>query len=740
MQLRPLGSIRAAVFLCAFVVSILHGSTVDIRFDMLPPLSQDQARIIAVTGRPIDDAGRIGNETALGACTIPSSDVCKLEVPAGSWILTARGPRIYAPNNSIRVHEQEHASLLWSIYQSAPLFGTFDVPLGTGSPATLTLHPAKTPETTVGDVACTTADRDWRCEDVPQGTWDVRLRVPGYVSHYAWDVAITETGRNLGSVTLRPGASLVGYVSLGRSDTPVSMADVTVLMTPRSAERVTKPATTKPNGRGFFHFEDIAPGEYTLAATHPRLISTPEVVRIIEGREAELRNRITLDPRRRLDVTVLPQIDAHLRPWVIELAAVADDGHRMILLGTSSADERGQWSATNVRAGDYVVILKDRDGDAWLRKSVTIASSDGIASLDVPIVPIAGTVKYGKKAVPAKVTFSRDDVPGVTIVADAEGALHGFIPLTAPSGWTVRVDSDALFVTRTFEKMSIGQRDGVADIALQIAGTHVAGVVQKENGEPVTKGIVTITTEASEQSFTQATVEKTGEFIVNGLPEGRYKARAETFDAEESDTVAFEVKESGDDTEPLKLQVKPVTEIRGMLYSTFGPVAGVKVWTFATDAERLFSYPRTTDAGGRFVFRLPPGSRECDFFIQAPGFATRVFHKRIDSARLAIRLEQVAGELSVAVPKSLRGSETIQPYLLHDGAIVHAFMPASPDSHDVVRYASVEPGPWTFCVGLPAEMAQLRSQGGSDASGHRCRSTIVPPYGNVTVDASALHR
>lgn len=734
MHLRLLSPARIALAF-ALLTMPLGATTLSVNIGIVPRLANGDRRTITITARKVDDAGNVAPPIAVGSCVVPAT-ACNLELAEGSWLLKAEATSVYAPIQSLRAGG-EPIALAWTMYQTASLTGTFDAsPPAQLRSAKVTVHAANASDSAIAELPCPITGRSWKC-DIPQGEWDIRLRVPGFVSYYAWDLTIGATGRQLGVVPLRAGASLVGFVAVGKTQERVSNADISVLLTPKAAEGAVKPIRTRPNAKGFFHFDEVDPGEYTLTATHPKLISTPEVVRVIDGREAELRNHLVLESRRRLDVSILPLVDARLRLWSVELAAVAEDGRRKIILGQSSADDHGNWSASNVRSGHYLLTVKDQDGGAWLRQAIEVATADSRISVEVPVVPVEGAVRYGDKSVPAKVTFSKSDVPGITLTANDEGILRGYLPIgEATTSWKVRVDSEALFVTRTFDKVELKKRDGVAQVELQIAATHVSGIVVKESGEPVSRGIVSITTDAVEQPFTQADVQKTGEFIVNGLPQGRYKLRVETFDAEESDTIPFEVRESDSDAEPLRVVVKPVSEITGLLYADSGPISGVKVWTFPTDAERIFSYPRTTDAHGRFAFRMPPGSHECDVFVQAPGFATRVFHRRIETARFAIRLEPIAGELRLTLPKSVIDSDTVQPYLVHDGATIHALMAGQPDANAVVRYL-VEPGQWSLCLGLPAEMSLIRS---GRVPAQRCLSAVVPPYGVATLEASALKR
>lgn len=736
MHLRSLIAATAPVLLLATAVAA-QSSTVTVRIEPRPAEAfRDVAQPIKVTlsGRAVDAAGHLGDAVDFPPCSVGAD--CSLALAPGAWLLSAAGTDLYVPARTINAGSKPDEPTVLFAYRTAPLGGTFEPrPMPDIKHLVAGFHREATPSQSAldGEVTCPiTSDGHWQC-DIPTGIVDLRLHVPGYISFYSWDTRL-EPGKpvQMGAVALREGASLLGYVDLARAAAPVRLSDAVVQLSPISAPPGGSPVVVRPNARGFFHFDAVPPGQYSLVAKHSQLTSLPVTVRIIERRQAELREHLVLQPKRTIELSLTPPLDPALHPWRVELDAQLDAGHRSVVT-ESAAAESGVWTAKEVRAGAYSFVVKDAGGSSFVRRDVDVNGGDLKLDVQLPLAPLHGTVRLGDKPIAAKLTFVNDHVPGVTINSDEEGAFHGFIPVEDDSPWTVTVRSDALFINRELKKVKLHRSDAGADVALELIATHLSGLVVDESGKPVGRGIVTITTTADDQPFTQADVQPTGEFILNGLPPGRYQLRVDTYDAQESDTIPLQMAED-ESPEPLKIVVRPQRDIQGLLYADTGPVVGAKVWAIPTDAQRLLYFPRTTDANGRFTFRLPGGGRECDFLVDAPGFPARIFHTRVEGPKFAIHMDQTGGELKVKAPKLNPELPDLQPYLIHDGAAVQAFMLARPDANGDITYA-LEPGQWLFCTSRPSGLAALRA---GQYAGGRCVSTMVSPFGSTHLDASKL--
>jgi Carboxypeptidase regulatory-like domain len=685
-----------------------------------------------LTARPVDPSGRFGEPVTVPQCKL--AEDCSFAVPPGLWILSIEGADLYVPIKTINAGAESLAATALFAYRTAPLAGTVDPRPTSDVKLIAGFHRDETSTRPAlsGDVYCPIApDGQWRC-DVPTGVVDVSLHVPGFISFYSWDTKI-ETGKTvqMGTITLRQGASLVGYVDVARGAAPSRIADALVQLSPVSAPAAVTPTVVRPNAKGFFHFDAVPPGQYSLVAKHPQLTSLPVTVRIIERREADLREHLVLQPKRTIELLLTPALDPTLKPWRVELDANIDTAHRTVVT-ESAASPSGEWTARDVRAGSYSFVVKDSNGSAFVRREIDVNAGDLKLDAQLPIAPLRGTVRLGDKPIAAKLTFTNQHVPGVTVLSDDQGTFHGFLPIADDSTWTVSVRSDPFFVNRELRNVTLHKNDTGADVDLQVLATHLSGSVVDEAGKPAGRGIVTITTTADDQPFTQADVQQTGEFILNGLPPGQYQLRVDTYDAQESDTVPVEMA-ADESPQPLRIVVRPQRDIQGLLYADTGPIVGAKVWAVPTEAQRLMYFPRTTDANGRFTFRLPGGAHECDFLIDAPGFPARIFHARVEGSRFAVHIDQTGGELKVKAPAPKPDVPDMQPYLVHDGAAIQAFMLGRPDASGNVSYA-LEAGQWLFCTSRPDGLPALRA----GQSAGRCVSTLVSPFGSAHIDASKL--
>jgi hypothetical protein len=104
---------------------------------------------------------------------------------------------------------------------------------------------------------------------------DIRFRVPGFASRFFWDVNLAQGNPlNVGKLTLRPGATVVGHVTTAA---PVGLQEVEVELELSTARRspYSGPKSSAemfrghPDDQGFSSLEGLNPGVYRLVARHP---------------------------------------------------------------------------------------------------------------------------------------------------------------------------------------------------------------------------------------------------------------------------------------------------------------------------------------------------------------------------------------------------------------------------------------------------------------------------------------
>ena len=144
--------------------------------------------------------------------------------------------------------------------------------------------------------------------------------------------------------------------------------------------------------------------------------------------------------------------------------------------------------------------------------------------------------------------------------------------------------------------------------------------------------------------------------------------------------------------------------------------------------------PRITDANGAFEAWLPPGSREFDVTVAAPGYAYMLDHLTFQEGKhLIAKLYQFGGTLSFPNVPSLQ--------VVHGGGII-AVGELTRDwggrveqrDTGVARVAidMMEPGIYSLCLVDEGRFPLFRMSNGS--VGGNCVAGVLPPQGTLTLD------
>jgi len=225
-------------------------------------------------------AASMGAEAAeLVEAQVPS-DGATVDLPAGTmWRAVVKINGFWAPPAVLTVGA-ESGQLDLRLLATGRVAGTVRVLQNTSEPASMGVRFETSPEDSAAtgdalprhEVSCALVDRRFDCE-VPAGTLDLRLRAQGFVSQYRWSIEI-KPGRStaLGTVDLRPGASVVGWVEpptpkvdFSEAEVRLSSMETSLALSQAALERRDAfQFTGKPNSRGFFSFEGLAPGSYRL--------------------------------------------------------------------------------------------------------------------------------------------------------------------------------------------------------------------------------------------------------------------------------------------------------------------------------------------------------------------------------------------------------------------------------------------------------------------------------------------
>lgn len=550
-----------------------------------------------------------------------------------------------------------------------------------------------------GETQCTIVRRSFSCR-VPAVRLDLALEAPGYVTRYRTNVDASTKAADLGVLDLVPGAVLSGHVVAPRG-VPLEKAVVRATAV-RSApaaddmhdERGGLASLSAPvNARGFFHFDGIASGDYTLEASAGARKSVRHTVRVIELTEAELREPLILEEPHDLDVAVHPTRDPYNRRWIVKLERRSDVEMLVETERHQTLPPDGRSTLRSIPAGQYTLVLRTEGGETWAEREITVPGHS-VVDITLPKTFLRGSLMLDGKPLQADLELHHGGGAAVAARSDAGGKFALFFPEDGVE-WIdrVRIRSNAPRVDRVLHHLSVARDErGNASVTIDLAPTFLAGVVVDAQGRPVRRGVVRV--ESRETGMQQLPTDDDGTFEIHALPAGRLRVRAYGVKAA-SHAVDVEVVENGR-TADLRLVVQPVLHLTGRVLSPSGPIPGALVYAFPQPGGAIASPITTTGPDGRYDIALPAETAEVDVFVSAPSFATQFFRQRLTgSAELDLRLTQTWGTLVV------EARDVQRALLRHRGAAVGLNLFAyhgATRSGSELRIPNLEPGAYTICV------------------------------------------
>lgn len=641
------------------------------------------------------------------AVTAKTSTPAQLDLARGHWSLTVESDLLWHAEQLIFAGDRA-MDVAVPLRRAAYISGTPVMKNGGEPPDEVLIRV----DAAAREVPCPVDDGAFRCK-VAAGVLDLRVRATGMVPRYfnELEVAPAKT-TSLGNVVLQRGASLSGIVD------PGTAKDVRVIATADAGRYIV--AIGK---RGHFHIDGLTPGRYRLiaATADGTMTSDEEEVVILADTLAELRDPLVVEEPKTLRLALTPPLDPWGERWNITLTRTVRHAEEELAAKTS-AGENGEWAAPPLRTGRYVLELGPARGGTWLRQEIEMAGAPVELPLQLPFDPVSGTVILGDRPIEAVIRFQTEGQPSIEIRADAEGRFAGALP-RRDAKWFAVVMSDHPFVKRTI-------RDIVPkpDLELRIPLTTLSGVVLDAAGQPAPNATVNVTSE--HETLVQTPADNEGWFAAYGLAPGKYEVQASAYLAE-SDVQSIEVTDNLT-PDPIQLVLHDVEKIVGRVVSDAAPISGAEVWVFATDVVQHVVIPMTSDARGAFGVFAPPGAREVDMSVAAPGFDFRMFHTRIAEGILTVPMSQLGGTITVP---SARGE--LNPYLQHAGAIESAaslvWCCDAFETDGKLVMPSMEPGPYSLCYIRDRERMALRA--GRINRAMQCVEGFLPPHGTLVFAA-----
>ena len=475
--------------------------------------------------------------------------------------------------------------------------------------------------------------------------------------------------------------------------------------------------------RGHFHLDGLPPGRYRIFATaeNGRLASDEIEAVVVANALAELREPLRIESPTTLRVMLSPPSDPDEERWSVTLHRVRGAGEEIV--AKTASNDAGEWISPPIRTGRYILDVGPKRGGRWFRTSVAMAGQPVSVVVDLESANVTGVVTFGDQGLASKLRFADegdDEQIFVESEADRFGRFTGVLPKRA-SSWSVEVVSDSPRVKHTFPNVSPAPH-----LELQVPRTTLSGVVLDERGDPARNATVNIT--SADEGLVQVPVTEDGWFAAYGLAPGRYDVQASAF-LLSSEVRAIDVTDEVT-PDPVQLVLQDVAKVTGHVIAESAPVAGAQVWVDATDVVQQIVIPTPTDARGAFGVFAPPGAREVDLSVAAPGFDFRMLHTRVPSGPITIQVRQEGG--TIVVPAA---AGDLQPYLQHAGATEAVSLLTSlwsvQEAGGKLVIPAMEPGPYSLCFIRHNEHHALRA-GRVDRARH-CTEGFLPHQGTLVL-------
>ncbi len=672
----------------------------------------------------------------------------QLDLEPGAWSITAAAPKIWIPTVSLVVSKSTSTARI-PVYPAARMHGQLKIPAGQKLPATLQVALKAAPANHGGDALdtlCPVTEQGRFSCDVPAGTYDLRLRAEGYISQFRWSSRLSaETPTDWGTIDLQPGASITGWVE-AEGGNPLS-PDCKVILAPFgsdvTAETVRRDGTianlsAKVNERGFFHFDGMAPGKYTVTASQPGFASADATVQVLAGREADLIQPLVMTLPLEVEISIDPILDPSGQPWRIQLYKLTPGFRQMKDLGQREVPPVGLLRWPGLSKGTYAVSVLRPNGTPWHREEVTLENDGTPIAIRVDIIELEGHVTLGGEPVVAAVVFGgARGASRQRFDSDEKGEFSG--PLPHAGDWSVEVRAAKPAIEVFLPKVAVeplkGERQAYVEI--ELPNTRLRGRVVDDKRQPIPTAFIDVTpTEDPGNRGVQKVVGSKGEFEIFGLPEGMAVVEASSREGK-SEQLYVRLEEDADPPD-VELVIRKLRRIDGRVLSPGGAVPGASLMIGPAQQDVTVMQTRFTGPEGEFWTEIPEDTREIFYWLSAPGFAFRFGRMRLPDPgqQLVFQVNQTGGTLEFDLRVPTSNDEIL--VLAHEGGYLPgASIERWGSLHGGARkvsnrllWAGMETGRYSLCRSSSRTFASLKARG---FAGPECMTGELDPGGSVTL-------
>jgi hypothetical protein len=616
------------------------------------------------------------------AATAPGETVITLPA-AGAWRVRGAVAGFWSESAVVTADGHSEALARLRLFPAGTLRGTLATAKSNAIPTELELRWQSAPGL---PAAAAPPKATERCElegaafhcAVPAGRLDLRFRAPAYGAIYRWNADVPAGGAlNVGVLQLQPGASVVGWVTGEDGRAPAAPAQLRLArqhlrqgLAPATEERLEAMSfETRANERGFFQFQGVPPGVYSVAAVLEGMApAAVEGIEVRPGLEAEILNPLLLARPVGFEAEIAPPHDPYGQPWRLAMSRHDSEGFPIGEQVAGAVALDGRFTRSGLAPGTYDVRVSGEDGSQWFSAEATVGALEPPLLIRIPLLEVAGTARLGDDALVATLWLGRrDGAQRVRFDTDLKGRFEGHLP--RPGRWSVEVVAEDPYLRQTVAPVDVREPEGggPARVEIVLPDTHLAGEVVDEVGRPLPRASVSL---AAGTDRTQATTEDDGEFSLRGLQPGSYQVKA-TAGERTSGWVRAQVSEEGESPR-LRLVAAKALELAGTVLSPAGPVPGAQVmaWPDVGTAGRSTGLDAVTDPLGRFRLTLPASTSALNVIVFPPGNALRMLRVPVAAGRpLEIAVQPSGATLVLEPPADMSGA-TAEWQLAHGGIFI----------------------------------------------------------------------
>lgn len=568
---------------------------------------------------------------------------------------------------------------------------------------------------------------------VPQGRWDLALRLPGHVTRFYFGVeAVPGKAVDLGRVEFTPGATLVGRVVVeGRTESGRPAVTLAPLSAADAGRVALGAVSTTAGGKGDFHFDGLRPGEYRVTAHLGALLSSRPTVVVPEGMEITMKEAVVLSRPVGLRVNLSPPRDPSGKPWTVVLIAHRNDREIEDMV-EGAADPSGVWRKEGLRSGvAYRLQVRTAEGARWWSEEEpwVLGPEGGVKNVEPGFEEIRGRVLLGKTPLAAKLVFGGEfEGVSVPLRSGEEGAFEGVLPRLGR--WTVTVDSAHPTVKRKLD-VDVARDGGRGWVEIRLTNGNLQGRVVDEEGRLVPRALVTVQRKGS-SGWDRKWIDG-GAFEWEGLEPGSYVLGALAADREGGPVEA----EVGDGGAPVQIVLRRQGSLRGRVVTEQGTgVVGAVIRRLAAPdfPGEALAANALSDAEGRFRIALRPGTPDVCLAVFPPGLGARMVRVAVTDDEVAIPVREDGGRLLLEYDKA---TDAALGLVYHAGCFTAPilFVSKVPGSTrealgDRWRLSTpgLEPGAYSLCM---TERDQLPSWDRDRPPSARCDAGTLYPGGTL---------